>query len=122
MHQALRQTYERELTAALEQCTANQLDKAFAHLERAHILGQSFTLPHARVHWEMLKVGWARRDWTEIIGQIIRIVGSLLLTWLWVPLGNTGGAHVSPFKSMPIPEEFHELLKHRWRRKPSSIR
>ena len=111
MHPILRQAYEHELTAALGQYKANQLDTAFTHLERAHILGQSFTLPHARAHWEMLKVGWTRGDWTEIIGQLIRIVGSLLLTWAWVPVGNTGGAHVPPFKSMPIPEEFQELLK-----------
>ena len=111
MHPLLRRAYDRELAAAFAQCGVNQLDKAFAHLERAHILGQSFTLPHARAHWEMLKVGWTRRDWTEITGQIIRIVGSLLFTWAWVPVGNTGGAHVPPFKSMPIPEEFQELLK-----------
>jgi hypothetical protein len=111
MHPILRQAYDRELTAAWTQYQVNRLDEAFAHLERAHILGQSFTLPHAKAHWEMLKVGWTRGDWTEIIGQIIRIFGSLLFTWVWVPVGNTGGAHVPPFKSMPIPEEFQELLK-----------
>lgn len=111
MHPILRQAYDRELTAALTQYHVNNLDEAFAHLERAHILGQSFTLPHARAHWEMLKVGLKRGDWTEIIGQIIRFFGSLFFTWLWVPVGNTGGAHVPPFKSMPVPEEFKELLK-----------
>jgi hypothetical protein len=111
MHAALRQAYERELTAASEQYADHHLDKAFFHLERAHILGQSFTFPHARAHWGMLKVGWTRRDFPEITGQIARILGSLLFTWIWVPVGNTGGAHVPPFKSMPIPEEFQELLK-----------
>ena len=111
MHAALRQAYDRELTATCQQYADNHLDKAFSHLERAHILGQSFTLPHATVYWGMLKVGWKRRDLTEITGQIARICGSLLFTWIWVPVGNTGGAHVSPFKSMPIPEEFQELLK-----------
>jgi len=111
MHPALRQVYDRELTAALMQSQDDQLDAAFAHLERAHILGQSFTLPHARTHWEMLKIGWKRGDVTEITGQILRIFGSLLFTWVWVPVGNTGGAHVPPFKSMPIPEDLQELLK-----------
>lgn len=111
MHPALRQAYDREVTAALKQYRDHELDKAFAHLERAHILGQSFTLPHAQAHWWMLKVGWRRQDLTEIVGQIVRILGSLLFTWVWVPVGNTGGAHVAPFKSMPIPKEFQELLK-----------
>ena len=112
MHPALRQAYDRELTAAFTQSQADQLDTAFAHLERAHILGQSFTLPHARAHLEMLKIGWKRGDAVEIIGQILRIFGSLLFTWVWVPVGNTGGAHVPPFKSMPIPEDLQELLNH----------
>jgi hypothetical protein len=111
MHIALRQAYEREMAAAIEQYRGHHLDKAFFHLERAHILGQSFTIPHARAHWEMLKIGWSRWDITEITGQIARILGSLLFTWVWVPVGNTGGAHAPPFTPMPIPEEFQELLK-----------
>jgi hypothetical protein len=111
MHVALRQAYEREMTAAIEQYAADHLDAAFFHFERAHILGQSFTIPHARAHRGMLKVGWKRRDFIEITGQMARILGSLLFTWIWVPVGNTGGAHVPPFKSMAIPEEFKELLK-----------
>lgn len=110
MHAALRQAYERELAAAFEHYVENRLDTAFSHLERAHILGQSYTFPHARAHWGMLKVGWTRGDFTEITGQIARIVGSLLFTWIWVPVGNTGGTNVPPFQSMPIPEEFRELL------------
>ena len=111
MHRMLQQAYEREMAAATEQYSNHHLDKAFFHLERAHVLGQSFTIPHARAHWGMLMVGWRRRDFTEITGQIIRILGSLFFTWIWVPVGNTGGAHVPPFASMPIPEEFRELLK-----------
>lgn len=110
MHPALRQAYDREMTAAAERYSGHDLVQAFFHLERAHILGQAFTLPHAKVHCWMLKVGLRRRDVAEITGQIPRIVGSLLFTWIWVPLGNTGGAHVPPFKSMPIPDEFQQLL------------
>ena len=110
MHPALRQAYDREMTAAANRYSGHDLELAFFHLECAHILGQAFTLPHARAHWWMLKVGWRRRDLIEITGQIARIVGASLFTWVWVPVGNTGGAHVPPFKSMPIPEEFQELL------------
>ena len=61
MHAELRQACDREMNAATEYCDGNNLEKAFSHLERAHILGQSFTFPHARAHWWMLKVGWKRK-------------------------------------------------------------
>jgi hypothetical protein len=113
MHAERRQAYEKEMHAAVEHCSDNNLDKAFHHLERAHVLGQSFAFAHARAHWWMLKVGWKRRDPMEIRGQVARIIGALLFSRIWVPLGNTGGAHVHPFISMPIPEEFRALLKRR---------
>lgn len=115
MQRELRHVYEREMKAAIEAYGIDNLDKAFFHLERAHILGQSFTLPHAKAHWWMLTVGWKRRDFTEIVGQVIRILGALSFTWIWVPVGNTGGAHAPPFRSMPIPEEFKSLLTRRGR-------
>lgn len=113
MRAELRQAYDREMHAAAEHYSGNNLDKAFYHLESAHILGQSFAFAHANAHWWMLKVGWKRRDPIEISGQVARIIGALLLSRIWVPLGNTGGAYVHPFRSMPIPEEFRALLKRR---------
>ena len=115
MYAELRQACDREMWAATEAYGEGNLDKAFFHLERAHSLGQSFTLPHARAHWWMLKVGWERRDLTEITGQVIRVIGALSFSRIWVPVGNTGGAHVPPFRSMPIPEEFEPLLTRRGR-------
>ena len=115
MHPELRQAYDGEMTAATERYNANNLDKAYYHLERAHILGQSFTLAHAKAHWWMLRVGWKRRDPTEIRGQVARIIAALIFSRIWVPLGNTGGANVHPLKPMPIPEEFQALLKRRGR-------
>jgi len=115
MHAELRQAYNREIRAATEAYGEDNLDKAFFHLERAHILGQTFTFPHAKAHWWMLKVGWKRRDLTEITGQVIRVIGALSFSRIWVPVGNTGGAHVPPFTSMPIPEEFQPLLTRRGR-------
>jgi hypothetical protein len=29
---------------------------------------------------------------------------------LWVPTGNTGGAYVSPFKPMPVPDDLNKLI------------
>lgn len=113
MHAEQRQAHAREMHAAAEQYYGNELDKAFYHLERAHILGQSFTCAHANAHWWMLKVGWKRRDLIEVRGQVGRIIGALIFSRIWVPLGNTGGAYVHPFRSMPIPEEFRAMLKRR---------
>jgi hypothetical protein len=110
MHTMLRQAYKAEMTVAVNHYDAGNLQLAFSHLERAHILGQSFPIEHARAHWWMLKVGWRNRDIVEIIGQIPRILGALLFSRLWVPIGNTGGARVPPFQSMPIPEELQILL------------
>lgn len=113
MHTDLRQAYDREMNAGIEHYNGSNLDKAFSHLERAHILGQSFTFAHLRAHWWMLKVGWKRRDSIEIKGQLARIIAALIFSRIWVPLGNTGGANVHPLKPMPIPEQFQALLKRR---------
>jgi hypothetical protein len=110
MHPELRQAYETEMTTAVRLCDAGDFQLAFSHLERAHILGQSFPIEHARTHWWMLKVGWRGRDFVEVTGQIPRILGALLFSRIWVPSGNTGGARVPPFRSMPTPNELQVLL------------
>jgi len=111
MHPELRRAYDAEMTAAADRYAAGDLQLSFSHLELAHILGQSFAIAHARAHWGMLKVGWRRRDVVEITGQLPRILGALLFSRMWVPIGNTGGARVPPFKSMPIPDDLQTLLK-----------
>lgn len=110
MHSLLRQAYQAEMSAAVEQYKVKAWTQAFTYLERAHILGQAVPLEHARAHWWMLKVGWKQRDLMEILGQLPRIAGSLLFSRIWIPKGNTGGARASAFKSMPIPEDLQSLL------------
>lgn len=110
MHPELRRAYEAEITTAADLYTAGDLRLAFSHLERAHILGQSYNLAHARTHWWMLKVGWKGQDLVEVSGQLPRILGALIFSRLWVPIGNTGGARVPPFQSMPIPEDLQPVL------------
>lgn len=112
MNILLRNAYQNELETARVAWGRKALHEAFAHLERAHILGQRYFLPHMQVHLWMLRIGWARRDGREVIGQIIR----LLLTPLGhltgrLPSGNTGGANVSAFQPMPIAPELDALLK-----------
>ncbi len=110
MHPELRRAYDIEMATAARLYNVGNLPLAFSHLERAHILGQSFSIAHARTHWWMLKVGLRNRDIVEITGQIPRILGALLFSRIWVPIGNTGGARVPPFTPMPIPHELQVLL------------
>lgn len=87
-------------------------DDEFAHLERAHILGQASTREHVRVHWRMLKWGWRQRNSREVLGQITRLIGAATKTFIgWVPTGNTGGANVSPIKPMPIDPALAEIIE-----------
>lgn len=99
-----------ELDAAALQEGRGEFTTAFSHLERAHVLGQASTIEHVRVHWAMLC--WALRQNVaiETAGQVWRLSGALLKTWLWVPVGNTGGVSVSGFKPMPISPELQRLI------------
>jgi len=69
MGRIARAACERELELARAAHRAGELDIAFRHLERAHILGQRVTGLHVRSHVAMLGVGWQRRDTREIVGQ-----------------------------------------------------
>lgn len=88
------------------------LDAAFSHLERAHILGQDSASLHTQVHVEMLKLALFRKDLNEVVGQCFRIptgfIGSLINMY---PKGNTGGANVNPFSSMPIPDDLKQIIE-----------
>jgi hypothetical protein len=111
MHTQLRNAYDAELRESARLVVAGDLDAAFTHLERAHVLGQKNTTAHVRAHCAMLSIGWRRRDAGEMVGQLARIVGATLTTWIWVPEGNTCGANVSAFKAMEIAPDLKRLLE-----------
>ena len=48
----------------------------FAHLERAHVLGQASTFLHVRTHLRMLSWAIRHRHLKEVVGQILRVVGA----------------------------------------------
>lgn len=111
MHPQLRAAFEQEMLAAQAAYQRQEWREAFRLLERAHILGQHHAIAHTRTHILFLQVGWQRRDVWEIIGQCMRIVGGFIGSLLGkVPVGNTGGADVSAFAEMPIPEDLREIL------------
>lgn len=100
-----------ELDLSQESVATGKLADGFAHLERAHVLGQASTVVHTKVHWKMFKVGLRRRDLREIWGQIVRIVGAATKTPLGIyPKGNTGGANVWFFKPLPVPADLQSIL------------
>ena len=73
----IRPYVEREIHAAYQAEARGQPDVAFSHLERAHILGQTSTVEHVRVHCHMFLWGIRQRNVRESLGQLLRIVGPL---------------------------------------------
>jgi len=110
MRAKLRNAFNAEISEAIRLYQQSELDEAFTHFERAHILGQPYIIPHTRSHWWMLKVGWKRGSFKEIFGQLNRIFAAIIFSRIWVPLGNTGGANVNPLKSMPLPDDLARIL------------
>ena len=103
---------EAELRLATELATTGQRHAAFAHLERAHVLGQAATYQHLRVHWRMFLWGLQHRSGRECTGQVLRMAGAATKTVFGlVPSGNTGGSNVSPFKRMPVPAELEMRIQ-----------
>ena len=110
MNERRHRAFDDEWGRARTALRSGDLRQSFAHLERAHVLGQRSTRLHVRSHLAMLRVGWHRRDAREVTGQLFRIVGAALLSRVWVPEGNTGGANVSAMKPMPWPEDLRQFM------------
>ncbi|TNE63695.1 MAG: DUF3703 domain-containing protein [Alphaproteobacteria bacterium] len=106
----LKKAFREEMAQAKSFYHTGHYRDSFRHLERAHILGQRHFAPHLQTHWWMLKVGYRTRDMRELLGQFLRLAGCLGSLIGKVPLGNTGGANVSPVKSMPIPQDLAAIL------------
>lgn len=107
----LRVYYLEELVKYKKEFVNENLSAAWYHLERAHILGQSWPREHNHVHWLMLNFGFHIKDTKEIVGQIPRLlVGGIKSFVGKIPVGNTGGANVPPLQAMEIPEDLAFLL------------
>lgn len=107
----LRPHYQNELVQYLVAFEQNKLQEAWRHLERAHIIGQSYPYEHSYVHWKMLQFGFHIKSTKEVLGQIPRLlVGGIKSFVGKVPLGNTGGANVPPLKPLEIPEDLRAIL------------
>ncbi len=58
-----------ELDAAARLDARHEAAAAFRHLERAHVLGQTSTVEHVRVHAAMLRWAVRHRQPAEALGQ-----------------------------------------------------
>jgi hypothetical protein len=107
----LREAWSVEIDAARAARSTGETSAEWIHLERAHILSQPMAGPHVRTHVAMLAAALRRRDRHELVGQLFRTIvaapGSITGKY---PVGNTGGADVSPFAPMPIPNDLRPLL------------
>jgi hypothetical protein len=111
MTHELATAFRLELDRARTFYAVAELARAFACLERAHVLGQRYFRPHLVTHWWMLKVALRQRSGRETFGQVLRcaaVVPGYLFGW--VPRGNTGGANVSPILPMPVTGDLAPLV------------
>lgn len=100
-----------ELAAAGAAEARGEFSTAFQHLERAHVLGQASTVHHVRVHWRMFRFALRHRLHREAAGQAWRVMAASIFTAPGlVPEGNTGGANVSGFRRLPVPEDLRQVL------------
>jgi hypothetical protein len=111
MPKALVGFYQTELDAYGAEMKNGNLQEAWNHLERAHILGQAWFVQHSYVHWRMLLFGIRIKNGKEILGQIPRLlVGGVKSFAGKIPVGNTGGANVPALRRMEIPADLKVVL------------
>ena len=103
--------FEKEIGLAKELIARGEFETGFAHLERAHVIGQAFVVPHARSHGLMLRLEVRRKRPIAALGQVVRLVLGILGSAVGkVPVGNTGGSDISMFKRMPIAQELQDII------------
>lgn len=112
MPKKLKPYFDQELMQYKRYFDAGQLQLAWNHLERAHVIGQAYPYHHSYVHWRMLLFGIDIKNTKEVIGQIPRLlVGGIKSFVGKIPVGNTGGANVLPLMPMTIPAEIKDIFK-----------
>jgi hypothetical protein len=107
----LKEVYNEEIKHYRYNLINKQYSNAWYHLERSHIIGQSYPIEHTYSHWLMLRFGLMQKNTKEVFGQLLRlIVGGWKSFINQVPLGNTGGSNVPPLKRMPIPNDINDIF------------
>ena len=109
-NQLLKTAFNQELKLGKIALKKNDFKTSFYHFENAHVLGQKQLISHTISHYWMLVLGIQSKNSKEILGQVVRIIASVLFTCIWVPKGNTGGSNISPIKKMPIRKELKKYF------------
>jgi hypothetical protein len=111
MNTERRLAFDREIDLGRELIAAGDLDRAFRHLERAHVIGQALVRPHAKAHWLMFTLEIRRGRLAAVFGQAVRIVLGIVGSAVGVvPVGNTGGTDISMFKRLPIAPDLQKII------------
>ncbi len=111
MNSRLHLAFDREISLGKELIASGNLEHAFKHLERAHVLGQLSVGPHARAHWLMLNLELRRWGIGAALGQTVRLLLGVLGSAVGVvPVGNTGGTDISMFRRLPIAPELQAII------------
>ena len=106
------EAWTREMSFARDARARGDVARTWTHLERAHILSQPLAGRHVRTHLAMLAFGVRTGRRREIVGQLMRLTVAAPGSWSRrYPVGNTGGADVSAFAAMPIPDDLRHLLE-----------
>lgn len=106
-----RLAFDREIALSEQFVAAGDLARAFSHLERAHVIGQTSVSAHSQAHWRMLKLELRRRRPGAVLGQVARLIlGAIGSAVGVVPVGNTGGTDISMFKRLPIAPELQQII------------
>lgn len=108
----LKPFFQNELLSYAQKIQEGNLKMAWAHLEKAHIIGQRYPYHHSLVHWKMLQFGFLIKNAKEIMGQIPRLFFGGVKSFVGtIPVGNPGGANVPPLKPFPIDPEIQGIFK-----------
>ena len=104
--------FQKELSEYKKELNCNNLPKAWSHLERAHVIGQSFPFAHSFVHYKMLQFGIKIKSPNEVLGQIPRLlIGGVKSFVGKVPIGNTGGSNIPPFKQIRLEKDIELMFE-----------
>lgn len=107
----LKTHFEAELHMSKIMLAKGDFRQAWHFLERAHILGQAWPVQHTKAHWKMILFACRIKDTKEIIGQIPRLIMGGVKSFVGkIPVGNTGGADVSPLKPMGISADLRDII------------
>lgn len=111
MPEPLEPYYNVELAKYRAEYANGNLEKAWNHLESAHIIGQKYPYAHTFVHWKMLQFGIKIKSGKEVVGQIPRLIFGGVKSFVGkIPVGNPGGSNVPPLKPFPIEKELEIIF------------